>query len=224
MSDPITLTLGGHACIRFERDGRRLVVDPGSFSDLALLDDADAVLVTHEHPDHVDPAALVAALGARAGLEVWAPAGVVDQLVTAGAPADRLHAAADGDAFTAAGFEVRAVGEAHAVIHPDLPPVTNVAYLVDGTVLHPGDSFTLPPAGVEVDLLLVPVSAPWLRLADAIDYVRAVRPRVASPIHDAILSDTGKALCDRLVSGLGGAQEYRRLTPGEPVAYAAPGA
>jgi L-ascorbate metabolism protein UlaG (beta-lactamase superfamily) len=211
-----TITHWGHACVRLERDGRRLVLDPGAFGDPAVLDDADAVLVTHEHIDHVDPPRLVAALAARPHLEVWAPAVVVDLLAEAGAPRERLHAAADGDAFTAAGFAVRALGEQHAVVHPDLPGAANVAYLVDDAVLHPGDSLTPPPAGASVDLLLVPVAGPWLKLSEAIDYVRAVRPRVAAPVHDAILSDRGRALADRLVGGLGGAEEYRRIVAGEP--------
>ncbi|MFP5332413.1 MAG: hypothetical protein ACLGHX_08665 [Acidimicrobiia bacterium] len=34
----ITLTTWGHAGIRLERDGHRLVIDPGSFTDPAVLD------------------------------------------------------------------------------------------------------------------------------------------------------------------------------------------
>ncbi|WP_158371485.1 MBL fold metallo-hydrolase [Cellulosimicrobium cellulans] len=217
------ITHWGHACVRLERDGQRLVLDPGSFSDPAVLDDADAVLVTHEHVDHLDVDRLAAALGARDGLTAWAPAGVAAQLTDAGAPADRVHPVAGGETFDAAGFAVRAVGEWHAVIHPDVPRVHNVAYLVDGALLHPGDSFTPPPAGTEVDVLLVPVAGPWMKLAEAIDYVRAVRPRVAAPIHDAILSEPGRALVDRLVGGMGGAGTYVRITAGAPYSWT-PGA
>ncbi len=216
---PVTLTTWGHSCIRLERDGQRLVIDPGAFSDVSVLDDADAVLITHEHTDHVDPATAVAAMTARPHLEVWAPAGVAQLLRDAGAPAARTHVAQHGDTWTAAGFTVRATGRDHAVIHPDVPGAANVAYLVDGVVLHPGDSFTPPPADVTVDLLLVPVAGPWMKLAESIDYVRAVRPRVAVPIHDAILSPRGQALADRMVGGLGGAAEYTRVAPGEPYTY-----
>jgi L-ascorbate metabolism protein UlaG (beta-lactamase superfamily) len=209
------ITTWGHACVRFERDGRRLVIDPGTFSDPSVLDDADAVLITHEHVDHIEAGSLVKALGAHPGLEAWAPDGVVRQLLDAGAPEARIHAAADGDRFTAAGFAVRAVGQWHAVIHPDMPRVANVAYLIDGTALHPGDSFTAPADVTTVDLLFLPVSAPWLKVAEAVDYLRAVGPRVVVPIHDAILSDAGRALTDRVVGTLAGATEYRRLTPGE---------
>ncbi|HEY0186193.1 MAG TPA: MBL fold metallo-hydrolase [Cellulomonas sp.] len=211
-----TLTTGGHACVRLDRDGGRLVIDPGGFSDPAVLDGADAVLVTHEHADHVDPAGLAGRLVADPALEAWAPAGVVDQLRAAGAPGARTHVAEVGGSWTAAGFAVRGVGGTHRAIHPDLPPVQNIGYLVEGVLLHPGDALQPPPAGTDLAVLLVPVAGPWLALADAIDYLRAVRPRVAVPIHDAILSPPGLALADRLVGGLGALEgtQYLRLAPG----------
>ena len=193
-----------------------LVLDPGGFSDPAALDGADAVLVTHEHVDHVVPDTLTAALAAAPELQVWAPGAVVDLLLAAGASADRLHAVTEGDAFTAAGFTVQAVGQRHAVIHPSIPVVANVAYLVDGTLLHPGDSFTRPPVGVHVEVLLLPVSAPWMKLSEAADYLQAVAPGIAVPIHDAILSDAGRGLVDRVIPQVtGGVAQYRRLAAGE---------
>ena len=212
------LTRWGHACVRIERAGSRLVIDPGSFSDLSVLDAADAVLVTHEHPDHVVVEQLSAALATRSHLHVWAPAVVVDLLDGTGVAAGRVHAVQQGDAFTAAGFDVVVLGEWHELVHPDVPRVANVAYLVDGAVLHPGDSFTLPPATANVDVLLAPVSGPWLKLAEVIDYARAVHPRVVVPIHDAPLSDIGTAMADRLVAALGGSPEYRRLGAGDELA------
>jgi L-ascorbate metabolism protein UlaG (beta-lactamase superfamily) len=217
-----TLSTWGHACVRIERDGRRLVLDPGAFSDHAVLADADAVLITHEHPDHLDPVVLAGVLAERPALEVWAPEGAVRLLREAGAPTERLHVAHEGDTWEVAGFSVRGVGHAHAVIHPDAPVPENVGYLVDGTLLHPGDSFVTPPEGT-VDVLLVPVAGPWMKVAEAVEYVRAVRPRLAVPIHDAIMAPAGLGLVDRLVGGLGGAGEYRRLAIGE-AALITPGA
>jgi L-ascorbate metabolism protein UlaG (beta-lactamase superfamily) len=210
------LTQWGHACVRLERDGSRLVIDPGSFSDLSVLDTADAVLVTHEHADHVVIDAVRDLIAKRSDLHVWAPGAVVDLLDGADDGTERLHAVREGDEFTAVGFRVTVVGEQHAPIHPDVPRIANVAYLVDGVVLHPGDSFTQPPAGTtRIEVLLTPVAAPWLKIGEAIDYVRAVGPRIVVPIHDAILGERGTALVDRLVTQLGGAAEYRRLGAGE---------
>lgn len=210
------VSLHGHACARFERDGRVLVVDPGGFSAPDATAGADAVVVTHEHADHVLPDRLAGDLTASPALEVWAPQPVVDALVGAGADQSRVHALAVGDQVDAAGFDVRAFGGRHATIHPDLPVPTNLALLVDGRVLHPGDALTQPPAGVAVELLLLPVSAPWLKVSEAVDYLRAVAPTTAVPIHDAILSDAGKALVDRLSRQLApDGTTYRRLAPGE---------
>ncbi len=211
---PLTITRHGHSCVRVERDGRVLVVDPGAWSDLgAALDGAEAVLITHEHPDHVDVGAVADRVGA--GVQVWAPESVVADLAAAGAPRERLHPVADGDDLTVAGARVRVMGERHAVIHPDLPVPANVAYLVDDVLLHPGDSYTLPPDGTSVDVLLQPVGAPWLRLADAADYVRAVAPRRVVPIHDELLSDLGRAGAARLLGTLVPTAELVALASGE---------
>lgn len=211
----LTLTRHGHACVRIERDGRALVVDPGAWSDVdAALAGAEAVLVTHEHPDHVEVG--LVAERVRDGVTVWAPEPVIAALDAAGAPRERLNPVAHGDELAVAGAGVRVLGERHAVIHPDLPVPANVAYLVDDVVLHPGDSWTLPPDGTSVDVLLLPVGAPWLRLADAVEHVRAVGPRRVVPIHDELLSDKGRAGVDRLLRTLVAA-EVVALASGEPL-------
>lgn len=209
---PVRLGVAGHSCVRLVRGDDVLVIDPGSWSDTTALADVTAVLVTHVHPDHVAVDAVVEALHRDGSLTVDAPDAVVEALREAGAPADRLRTRAAGERWDVAGFEVEALGGEHAVVHPDLPGTANLAYLVDGRVLHPGDSFTPAPGPVEV--LLVPVAAPWLRAADAVDYVRAVAPGTAVPIHDGALTDAGRALVDRVVGGLGGVP-YRRLAIGD---------
>jgi hypothetical protein len=101
------------------------------------------------------------------------------------------------------------------MVHRTIPLVANVAYLIDGAILHPGDSLTPAPAGAKVQVLTLPISAPWLKLAEAADYATEVAPATIVPIHDAILSDIGKALNDRVIDGLTGQVTYQRLAPGQ---------
>ena len=137
------LTKKSHACVRLEKDGRVLVLDPGMFSEQDAALGADAVLITHEHPDHFDENRLRAALEANPAAEIWTLRSVAEQL-SAAFPG-RVHTVGHGDTFTAAGFDVQVHGELHAVIHPDIPRVTNVGYLVDdGKLFHPGDALTVP--------------------------------------------------------------------------------
>ncbi|MEU3059246.1 MBL fold metallo-hydrolase [Streptomyces subrutilus] len=203
------LTKRLHSCVQLEKDGRTLVIDPGAFSEPDAGLGADALLVTHEHPDHFEEGRLRAALDANPAAGLW----TLDSVARLLAPAypGRVHTVGHGDAFTAAGFEVAVHGELHAVIHPDMPRVTNVGYLVDGSVFHPGDALTVP--GVPVDTLMLPVHAPWNKIAEVIDYVREVAPRRAVDIHDAYLADLARPIYDRALESLGGA-DHARLTAG----------
>ncbi|GGX21898.1 MBL fold metallo-hydrolase [Streptomyces noursei] len=204
------LTKKTHACVRIEKDGRTLVIDPGAFSEEDAAVGADAILVTHEHLDHFDEGRLRRAMEAAPAAEIWTLASVADQ-ISAAFPG-RVHTVGEGDAFTAAGFEVEVYGQLHAVIHPDIPRITNVGFLLDGTVFHPGDALTVPE-GRAVDTLLLPVHAPWNKVAEVIDYVRAVAPRRAIDIHDSLLQDHARPVYDGMIDKLGGT-DHGHLTPG----------
>ena len=200
-----------HSCVRLEGDGV-LVIDPGGFSEPVALDGVDAVLITHEHPDHLNLDALTEKLAGRPEVRIFTHAEVLPKL---GDLASVTTTVDTGEEFTAAGFAVRAYGGRHALIHPDIPSVANLGYLVDGSVYHPGDSFDVP-ADATVDTLFVPVSAPWLKAAESVEFVRAVKPRRAFALHDSLLNDAGLGLSDSLMARLSGA-EYRRLGAGQAV-------
>lgn len=208
------LTKMGHACVRLEKEGRALVVDPGSLTEPEALDGADAVLITHEHPDHVAATHLAVAAEASAGLEIWTTAGVAEQLEGIGA---RVHTVGEGESFAAAGFDVRVYGTLHAVVNPAWPRVANVGFLVDGAVFHPGDAYTLPDADVET--LLLPTNGPWLKATELLDYVREVAPGRAYSVHDGFLNDAGLKLVDGLLGYLAEDRDadIRRLVPGASV-------
>lgn len=208
------LTKHGHACVVLTEGEQRLVIDPGAFTDPAALDGATAVLITHEHADHFEPQRLKAALDADPALEVWTNAAVAAQLDGLGS---RMHVVGHGDAVSVAGIDVHVHGEMHAVIHPDIPQITNVGFLVGGQVFHPGDALTVPDEPVAT--LLLPVHAPWSKVGEVIDYVRAVDADQAYAIHDGLLNDTGLGFVGMMLGegGPGTPTPYTRLVAGESV-------
>jgi L-ascorbate metabolism protein UlaG (beta-lactamase superfamily) len=199
------LTKFGHACVRIADAGRVLVIDPGTLSEPEALDGADAVLITHEHKDHIDEDKLAA----NPELPVYTHPALAGTLAKAKATAVRVN-----DTFTAAGFTVRAVGGLHAEIVDGLPGCPNVGFIVNDTIYHPGDSLFVPAE--EIDTLLVPVSGPWLKLREAIEFVRTVKPARAFPIHEAHLSDIGTGNVDWYLENKGGTS-YARIPRGESV-------
>jgi L-ascorbate metabolism protein UlaG (beta-lactamase superfamily) len=181
------LTHLGHACLLVETGGTRLLFDPGTMSAFDDVRDLDGVLVTHQHPDHLDPARIGSLLAANPGATLWVDADT--DTAVPGLPAHRV--VRTGDKFEAGGAAVEVTGGLHAAVYGAVPGCTNAAYLVDdGAFFHPGDSFALP--GRDVDVLAVAIDGPWLKLAEAVDYVRAARPRVAVPVHEGETTDPAK--------------------------------
>ncbi len=175
----VQITHFGHACLLLDTGTARLLLDPGTFSTgFESLTGLDAILVTHQHFDHLDVERLRPLLDANPDARLIVDTGTAGQL-------DVPHEVTEpGAALEIAGARVAVLGGAHAVIHPDIPVIPNNAYLVDGTHLHPGDAFVVPPH--PIDVLFVPSGAPWLKLAETVDYTRAVNPRAIVPIHEAV--------------------------------------
>jgi L-ascorbate metabolism protein UlaG (beta-lactamase superfamily) len=190
------LTKHEHACVVLEKDGASVVIDPGAFSSGAaeIIAGADTILITHEHADHVNEGAVNGALAARPDLHVYAPAGLGGMFA---AHQDQFTAVAAGDELTLGSFAVTVHGSQHAVIHQDIPVIANVGYLIDGSLYHPGDAYFVPE--VPVSVLLLPTSGPWMKLGEAADYVRAVRPQQIVQIHEMLLSDIGLFLANSIL-------------------------
>lgn len=213
------LTKYTHACVRLEKDGKVLVIDPGTFSESEeALEGASAVLVTHEHNDHIDRPVVLAALRSNRALEVYAPAGVAAALKEDSDVAARVHSVDPGSTFDVAGFGIRTFGGQHAVIHPQIPVVANIGYLVDGNVFHPGDSFVVPD-GISVKTLLVPINAPWSKVGEVVDFVISVRAPRAFPVHDGLLNDLGRGIVEGHVTRIGAryGTSYSKLAPRDSV-------
>jgi len=204
-----------HAAFVLEKEGAKLVVDPGNFS--RALPDASgvaAVVITHEHADHWDAPHLEAIRAANPGVPIYGPQGVKD----AASDFD-VTPVSPGETVTAGPFELSFFGGRHAVIHSSIPVVDNVGVAVDGgAVYYPGDSFTVPE-GVEVDVLATPSSAPWLKVGETMDFVLAVKPRRAFPTHEMINSEPGKAMAKARIEWAAqqGGGALLDLTPGDSV-------
>lgn len=177
-----------HACQVITEGDARLVIDPGNFTRPVDVTGVVAVVVTHEHPDHVTPEQLRRILAANPAAVVLGPAGVAAALAES-APDLAVEVVTDGDRRSIGPFELAFSGTQHAVIHSSIPVVDNTGVLVNGALFYPGDAYTDP--GVPVEVLAAPVGAPWLKVAEMMDYVTAIAPRRAYPVHEATLSAIG---------------------------------
>ncbi len=188
------LTHFGHSCVLVECEvagggQARLLFDPGTLSDgLDGLAGLDAVLVTHSHADHLDVDRWAAIVAGSPGCQVVADAASADALAGSGHPAEPTGPGR----HTVGGVAVDVVPHAHQTIHPEVPLPPNQGYLVAESLLHPGDAFLVPEH--PVDVLLLPVAGPWTKLSETVDYLRAVAPRVAVPIHQAGLAPVHQKL------------------------------
>jgi L-ascorbate metabolism protein UlaG (beta-lactamase superfamily) len=198
----VKITHLGHSCVLVEIGEARILIDPGAFTHgFEELTGLDAVLVTHQHLDHLDVERLPVLLEANPEARLLTEAEAAAELEKVGIEAEPLHV---GNQIRFGAAQVTGVGGIHAEIHADIPRVGNVGLLLseDGgsTLFHPGDAYAAVPAGV--DILAVPLSAPWAKFSETADFVRAVRPGLLFPIHEAVLSPPGRAIYLRNLQNL----------------------
>lgn len=198
-----------HACLVLEVAGSQLVIDPGNFTTPLDTANVAAIVITHEHPDHWTPEHLQRILERSPETKLFAPPGVVR---AAGGDFPFTETSA-GASATVGTFSLRFYGSQHAVIHPSIPVVDNVGVMVNDELFYPGDAFTVPP--VPVPTLAVPSGAPWLKIAEVMDYVAEVKPARAFPVHEMGYSVIGRNMAYGRIQAVveGGGGEFFPLEP-----------
>lgn len=204
----------GHSCVLAETASARLLFDPGAFSQgFEEVRDLTAILVTHQHFDHLDDKRLPALVAANPDARLIVDPASAETVAALGLTAETVK---PGQTLQVGDATVEVVNGNHAIIHPEVSVPPNNGYVVDdGAFYHPGDSFFRPAH--DVDVLGLPTGAPWSKLSETVDFLRVVKPRVAIPIHQAVLA-TPQIWYGRFEELCHKETEVKLLTPGEPTA------
>jgi len=176
------ITKYGHACLVIEEGDARIITDPGVYNETPNTTDVDAILITHEHADHCDIDQLKQILSLNPSAVVITHAGVGKVLDETGVAYTLIQ---DGEEVDVNGVSVKSSGTDHAIVY-EVMPCQNTGFLIANRLFIPGDSFHVPSDAVEV--LALPTGGPWMKTSEAIDYAKAVNPKVVFPIHDAMLT------------------------------------
>lgn len=183
----MTITKLGHCCLIIETKGVRFMTDPGNYTTVQNeVENIDVVVISHEHTDHLHVESLKIVLKNNPGAQVVCNGSVGKILEKEGIAYTNVS---HGEKVEIKGVEIAGNGLKHALIYKDYEQVENTGYFFDGKLFYPGDAFHNP--GTPVDILAFPVTAPWCKISEAMDYVMEIKPRVAFPVHDGNLMRHG---------------------------------
>lgn len=187
-----------HACFVVEKDDTVLIVDPGAYThDFIIPKHVSGIVITHDHPDHLDTKLIESILLAHPKATI-----IGHESITARYSNFSTLSVQPGETYIHGFFELQFFGGTHAPIAEGIATPPNLGVLIDKTLYYPGDSFTVPAGpDIKVKMLALPISAPWLDFSRTREFLQAVHPTLAFPTHDAILSEDGKQLAEKMVGG-----------------------
>lgn len=175
------ITKLGHCCLLIETKGKRILTDPGSYTveEHSKIENIDYILFTHEHQDHYHIESLKVVLEKNPQVLIYSNSSVSELLDKEGIKHAQIN---HNDSVLLGEIAVVGIGEKHAQMHKSIPLSSNLGYFIDGRLWYPGDAFTNPERTVEI--LALPVSGPWMKLSEAIDYALLLKPKKVFPVHD----------------------------------------
>lgn len=203
------LTKFEHACLVLEEQGQKLIIDAGIFSKSCKdFTNISGVIVTHDHPDHFDPIKLAEIVRQNPKVQIFTTQIVANEIKNL-----PTIVARNGQKLTVGTFVLEFFGKDHATIHSSYPATQNIGVMVNNKLYYAGDALTLP--NIPVKTLAVPASAPWLKIGDAIDFITAIKPQRVFPTHNALLSEIGAGINDRILEAAtkNVEAEYIKISP-----------
>jgi L-ascorbate metabolism protein UlaG (beta-lactamase superfamily) len=178
-----------HSCLLAEEGSTKILIDPGSFSfkeGRAKPEDFSgltAILLTHQHGDHVDANALEKILK-KNPVPVYGNAGTREAVAKMGIDVRPF----ESGTMKLGDIEVEALPAAHEFILSGAPQ--NSAYLLNGKLLVTGDSLDAALyAHKNIPLLAFPSMAPWMNHKQGAEFLKAMMPKKTFPVHDALAED-----------------------------------
>jgi L-ascorbate metabolism protein UlaG (beta-lactamase superfamily) len=186
-----------HCCLLIKIDGLTILTDPGTYSnEQNTLTGVDVVLISHEHGDHLHTESVGEILKNNPQAIVVANSAVGKKLDEVGIP----HTILEGqDSKNIGGLNFEAFDCRHGEIYEEMGQVQNTAYLINGKFYYPGDAF-FDPKKEGIEVLALPVAGPWVKIADAIHFALAVKPKYAFPVHDAMIKENNRGFMNMFAS------------------------
>lgn len=197
------ITKLGHCALVLEDKGVKILIDPGMFTVEAQGKQTGlaAILITHEHADHLHVESVAALLQSNPGIRVISNSAVAKILKEKDIVCEVIGG---GQSGTVNGLAIEGFGHKHSEIFGNFPDVENTGYFVAEKFYFPGDSFYNP--GKPVDVLALPIAGPWMRLKEAIEYAMTIKPRTSFPVHDGVLVEGFRARVGEMTQSILGEQ------------------
>lgn len=205
------ITKYDHSCMVLDKDSTRLVIDPGSFTELpSNLDGIAFVIVTEEHHDHFSLDNLKKIIDKNPDVQIYTTTAVHNELIELGINA---HAISGNQSIELGDFQVEFSETDHAIVYQS-SPCKSLAIKIDAKLYYPSDTYRT--IDDKITVFALPTSGPWFKVAQSIEFANAIKSEVVLVTHNALNSPIGNKVTNNFIaSNIDGARELMFLENGE---------